>query len=127
MTRRARDEGGAAAVEFALVGSLFVILMVAILQFGWALYILNDLGHAADASARLAMIKSDAPDGDLQARARANLGRYDQDSVAVNVGLDESGAVDVRTIDVQYPLRLSIPGLPIDVLTLSVSRRVPVL
>ena len=47
-----RDEGGASAVEFAIVASVLITLCIAILQFGWALQIRNALSRAADQDVR---------------------------------------------------------------------------
>jgi Flp pilus assembly protein TadG len=51
--RRRRDEGGAAAVEFALVGAFVVVpLVLAMLQYGWYFYIATTTSHAANAVTR---------------------------------------------------------------------------
>jgi Flp pilus assembly protein TadG len=51
--RRRRDEGGAAAVEFALIAGVVLIpLLLGIIQYGWYFYISSTASHAANNVAR---------------------------------------------------------------------------
>ncbi len=59
MRRRVRTEHGAAAVEFALVASLLVTLLLGIMEFGWAFYHQSMLAGAAREAARDFAIRSD--------------------------------------------------------------------
>ncbi|MGZ5213931.1 MAG: TadE family protein, partial [Actinomycetota bacterium] len=49
---RARDEDGAAAVEFAIVASLFFMLVFGIIDFGFAFHSWNNAANAAREGAR---------------------------------------------------------------------------
>jgi Flp pilus assembly protein TadG len=51
--RARRDEGGAAAVEFALIAGVVLIpLLLGLIQFGWYFYISSTTSHAASSVAR---------------------------------------------------------------------------
>jgi Flp pilus assembly protein TadG len=50
---RALDTRGAAAVEFAIVGSIFMMMMLAAFEFGYMLFIQSALDNAARDAARL--------------------------------------------------------------------------
>ncbi|HTZ36190.1 MAG TPA: TadE/TadG family type IV pilus assembly protein [Stellaceae bacterium] len=47
------DAGGAAAVEFAIVGSCFVMMLLAAFEFGYMLFVQSALDNAARDAARL--------------------------------------------------------------------------
>ena len=120
------DEAGASAVEFAIVGSVFIAITVAILGFGWALQIRNNLNQAADAAIRSIIIDPDASDTAVEAQIYAALSNYGVEHLDVEAGETIIGATDFRTVDIELDMALSIPLLPTNLLTLTVSRRVPV-
>ncbi len=56
VTRFARDEGGAALVEFAIIATVLMILMFGIIDFGRALYTKNSLTNAAREGGRYSAV-----------------------------------------------------------------------
>ena len=56
---RLQEEAGAAAVEFAIVASLFFMLVFAIIDFGFGFHTWNGTAHAAREGARLAAVDPD--------------------------------------------------------------------
>ncbi len=60
-----RDAAGTTAVEFALVGGLFILLIVGIMEFGYAFWQWNAAAKAVQLGARLAAV-SDPVSSDLK-------------------------------------------------------------
>jgi Flp pilus assembly protein TadG len=58
---RARGEDGAAAVEFAIVASLFFMLVFGIIDFGFAFHSWNNAANAAREGARKAAVDQSPP------------------------------------------------------------------
>jgi Flp pilus assembly protein TadG len=57
-----KDRKGAAFVEFALVGSIFILVTFAIIDFGRMMWLNNTVEHAATEGARYAAVRgSDKP------------------------------------------------------------------
>ena len=54
-------ERGAALVEFAVLAPLLVVLVLGIVEFGWAFGQFNDIRHAAREGARLAAVNGGTP------------------------------------------------------------------
>ena len=50
--RKRRDEGGAAAVEFALVMIPFLVLVLGLIEYGWYFYVAQNTSGAASTLAR---------------------------------------------------------------------------
>ena len=121
------DENGASAVEFAIVGSIAVALVLAVVQLGWALQIRNDISQAADQAARFVMLAPDTSDSALEAKVFGTLADYDPERLNVDIGEMTVGTAEFRTLTVEYGLAVTIPGFPVDAITLSQSRRIPVL
>ncbi len=123
-----RDESGASAVEFGFVGSILIVCMLGVIQFGWALQMRNDLGKAADEAIRFVMLAEDpVDDADFEGKVTEYAERfgYDEDRLTVDAGTLVVGGNDYRTLDIEYEMPLSIPGFPMSVATLGVSRRTP--
>ena len=121
------SDNGASAVEFSIVGSIFVVLVLAVVQLGWVLQVRNDMSQAADQAARSVMLEPDTDDSAFEAKVYDALADYDPDRLDVEVGEMTVGTADFRTLHVQYDFPISVPGLPLSVFTLSQSRRIPVL
>ncbi|MGH8946612.1 MAG: TadE/TadG family type IV pilus assembly protein [Acidimicrobiia bacterium] len=67
MRHRSRKDKGAALVEFAILMPLLVVLLLGIVEFGWALAQQIDVRHKARETLRLAIV--DDPLVDIEARA----------------------------------------------------------
>jgi hypothetical protein len=63
LSRRVRDEGGQALVEFALLLPIFLILMFGTAEFGLALNTTNDETHLANEVARYVSVNYDPAQG----------------------------------------------------------------
>jgi Flp pilus assembly protein TadG len=77
------DEGGAAAVEFAIVVSLFFLLVFGIIDFGMGFQQWNATSNAAREGARKAAVDPSIPD--IEARVRASVDYLDQSRINVAV------------------------------------------
>lgn len=121
----ARDEDGASAV--AIVGSILITMLLAILQLGWALQIRSDMARAADQAVRYVMLKPEADDTEFEAEVSKALANYDEDRLVVAAGETTVGTSNFRTAKVDYDLPVAIPGFPKSLVTLSISRRTPLL
>jgi Flp pilus assembly protein TadG len=110
---RARDEGQA-LVEFTLVLPVFVVLVLAIAQFGVAFHHYLVLTDAVRAGARVASVSATAPDpeGAATDAVLAAAGDLDKSVLASRVQVQstwESGK-DV-TVTASYPYSLDILGI----------------
>ena len=90
-TRGARlhEEAGAAAVEFAIVASLFFMLVFAIIDFGFGFHTWNGTAHAAREGARLTAVDPDP--AAIESRVRQAAGFLDQTKMTVTVQCSRNG------------------------------------
>jgi Flp pilus assembly protein TadG len=68
-----KDEGGQAAVEFAMVVPLLLLIIIAILHFGKVMNYWLDLNHVASEGARKAAVNTFGTDGEYQTYIRNRL------------------------------------------------------
>jgi Flp pilus assembly protein TadG len=81
--RRIADERGAAAVEFAIVVSLFFLLVFGIIDFGMGFQQWNATSNAAREGARKAAV--DPSVADIEARVRQSVDYLDQSRISVTI------------------------------------------
>jgi Flp pilus assembly protein TadG len=82
-------ESGAAAVEFAIVASLFFMLVFAIIDFGFGFHTWNGTAHAAREGARLAAVDPDP--AAIEGRVRQAAGFLDQTKLTVSITCSRNG------------------------------------
>jgi Flp pilus assembly protein TadG len=87
---RAHREEGAAAVEFAIVCSLFFMLIFGIIDFGFAFHSWNNAANAAREGARKAAV--DANVTDITQRVRDAAVTLDQSKLTISVLCSRNGA-----------------------------------
>lgn len=112
------DESGATALEFAIIGSVFVIASMGIIEFGRSLQVRNEIAYAMDHGARTLLMDADATEAEIKEAIKARFNSYDGDKLTVTASNgtmacqhdDKSGTVDIRTLTVSYPLEIFIPG-----------------
>lgn len=122
-----RCESGAAAIEFALIGMVAISIFLGTVEFGRALYTRNALSYAADVAARSILTNPAVADSDLEATIRSSILFGESADLEMAFGVETASGVSFRTISVQQPLTLVIPGLSQAGIMLTVDRRVPVL
>ena len=126
----ARREEGVAAIEFAIIGLLLIVVSIGTIEIGRALFLYNELAHAADRAARLILITPDIGDDDLAAQVRENfltgLAPEDLDVIPGNVVDSDSGIpIAFRTVRLAYPFTPMVTGLTLGSFTMTTDRRVP--
>lgn len=122
-------ERGSALVEFALVSTATLTLMLGIVDFGRALYTYHLVANAARSGTRYAMVRGStctvtgcpATTDSIQTYVRGLAPGVDPDSLAVTTIWSSSGGCSdpanqgpgcIVSVQVSYPFRFIIPLLP---------------
>lgn len=125
--RFARCERGAAAVEFAIVALLLVLVSLGAIEFGRALLVRNDLSFAADFGARKVLNDPTISHAALEEEIRANFLVAKPDPLELTIGSEVVDGLEFRTIAMSYPFTPLVPGLTDKIITLKLGRRVPII
>lgn len=116
--RRLRSERGAAAVEFAIVLPVLLLILLGIIEYGRVFYMQNSLTNAARVAARTMVIESSAGVATAAADAQTRAAGAAVVSPAVSSGQVAVTACTtggVTTVTITYPVsQLSgfMPGFP---------------
>lgn len=124
--RFGRDRSGAGALEFALIAPVLIVLVFGIIQVSIALYKGSTVQWVAERAARAAMIDRSIDAAALTQIIETDLAGMGEDlTVEVVFLIDESGAVPVGRIQVDYIYTIMVPLIaPIEA-RFSVDSRVP--
>jgi len=114
-------------VEFALIGLVMIVVTLSAIEFGRALYMRNNLSYAADRAARRGLIDKTATTTQLENEARSAFSGSDPTQLTVSIVSETVDEIPVRTISLGHTITLIIPGLTNRGISMSVSRRIPVL
>ncbi|MDQ1643610.1 MAG: hypothetical protein QOJ90_2961 [Actinomycetota bacterium] len=106
---RGRDDGGAAVVEFTLVGALLTLLFLGVLQLGLALFVRNTLVASAAEGARYAANADRGPE-DGAAVTRQLIKDSLADSFAADVRSGEESVDGFPTVFVEVRATLPLIG-----------------
>lgn len=105
-----------AAVEFALLSPLLVLLLAGAIQIGWIVHCAASVRWALEASARSLMINPSLTADDLRTAMVAKLANVaDAEDIEVSVTPDEEDASLV--VESTFKAELGLPTLPVDELT----------
>lgn len=110
--RFARDDRGAAAVEFAFVAPALLTMIVAMIVLGMAYYEGASVQWSLERSLRAAMVDPEATGEDIEALMTEELALIGSPEVDFNYAIDDSGAVPLAVVTAQYEVPLNIPFLP---------------
>ncbi len=116
---RARDEGGAAVVDFVLVSMVLVPLVLGLIQVGLVMHVRNTLAAAATEGARYgANIDRTPADGAARTREQVRGAIADRFAQDVSAGRETVGGVPTVVVTVHAevpPLGLWGPGVHLSV------------
>jgi Flp pilus assembly protein TadG len=122
-----RDEGGATALEFALVIPVFLTLLIGTFQVAWVMHCAATVRWSLESSARTLLLDPTITQDQLQAAVFSKLsGMVDTSKVTITLVTDTSTAgAPVLRASSAYTPTLSIPLVANWPLTLRTTTAVP--
>ena len=119
------DDSGAAAVEFAMVVSAFITLVMGIGTIGIMAFNSVAIDRAVKLASRQAEINSSATQSDIASTINNYLTSVGLSSADVTYSVGMSGGISTATIGASYQQSYSIPFIPTIRMTFSSSAAVP--
>ncbi|CUH63668.1 Flp pilus assembly protein TadG [Thalassovita gelatinovora] len=124
ISRFIRKEDGAAALEFAIVGSVYLVMLVVLLDVARGFYLHNKLGFAADKIARQILMDPNANANTVD--MPPSLDGFDPDLLEVVTQQLTIAGKDFQNLTLYYPMSMATPLLHIDLVDLQINRLVPI-
>lgn len=127
--RYLKDREGTVAVEFAMVGVLFLTFLFGIIEVGRVFWTWNTLQYAVETTARYAIVHKSATNGDLVTYAANSMSGIKVDASKLSVTTVPTTVSGISFIEVTgtYAYKSIVPFLPaaINSVNLTAKARVP--
>jgi Flp pilus assembly protein TadG len=120
-----REDDGAAAIEFALVGNAFLILLLGTAYIAIMWWHSANLKWAVQSAARVAVLNSSATQSDISTAVNDYLASVGMDSATVHYSVVTSNGVKVGEITASKTEQFAVPLLFTKDITLQASANVP--
>jgi len=121
----AKDERGAAAVEFALVSTVFITFIMAIAYIGMMLYTYTAVHWAVDDAARLAAINTSETQGQVSTAINNYLSGIGVPAATVTYTVSNAGSYPIAHIQASLAQTYVVPLLSTVNITFSADTYVP--
>ncbi len=125
LERLGGGEGGAVAVEFALVSVLAITLILAVVEFGRVFYVRSEIAYGLDRAVRVALNDPDTPVTALRTALQDGLSFPGAGDVVFTVTEETADGESFDRLRAEYEIMPIIPVLGDQPIRLSVSRHVP--
>src|SRR5688572_11571156 len=102
LLRRARNDSGATAVEFAFIAPVFIVFVFAVIEIGRLMFMGASIQWAIDRAARTVVITEDATASDIQAEVDDYLEPAGSPSVTISTAEELFDGVTVMRVSAHY-------------------------
>ena len=100
--RFGKGEGGATAVEFALIFPLFIGLLIGIFEFSRMMFVVSSVQYSVDRAARMVVIDPSVSASDVEADIQNLLAVSNSPTVALSVNTTNIGTTDIAQVSAHY-------------------------
>ncbi len=124
------DKSGVTAIEFALVGSVFILLLLSIIELGRYFFTWNSLQYSMEQTTRYVLVNADAPIDTVKEYAVSQMPPVLIDPDNLSVTVNYMNVSDIGFIELignyEYNfLSPIVPGSPLSI-DMLVSARMPI-
>ena len=107
------NDSGSAAVEFAMVGPLLIIMIVGILSVGWLMHSVSSTRYALEEAGRAMLVDATMTESELTTLVTSKLGQLSGRDVKVSLVVDEAvDGIRLAHATAEIPVKFSVPLLP---------------
>ncbi|HXV25372.1 MAG TPA: TadE/TadG family type IV pilus assembly protein [Alphaproteobacteria bacterium] len=117
----------AAALEFGIIAPVFILILVAVMEFGRLHWVRNSIEYAAEQTARWAMVNTTATDSQLRAKALEQFDSVAAGAADVVIDRDAVNGLNFLTVTVTYDFDFLVDFTGTGTLPLRGEARVPLI
>jgi Flp pilus assembly protein TadG len=118
-------QGGASALEFAIIFPVFSAMLFGTIHMGIAFYYAGSVQYALERTARLTMVDQDMTAMQVQTAFDNEVSVFTDQNIVVNYSVDTSGDVPIAALNTTYAYEVIVPFVPTFTLTFDAQARVP--
>lgn len=113
LRRRAADESGGAALEFAVLGPVFLLFLIGVFQVAWAMYCANSVRYALQNSARALVLTPTMSQSAFQTLVQSAVSPLAAQNVTVSLTKTYPNAgLQLATATATYSYQIVTPFMP---------------
>lgn len=127
LRRFRKADGGASAVEFALILPVFVTMVMGTIQMGIVYYQASTVQFALEETARKVMVAPNMSSGQIQTSITQQLQTLTSQTVTVTYSLDNSGPIAIAQVSASFSIAVVIPFVPAFSIPFNAVSRIPLL
>ena len=122
----AADESGSPVVEFTIVGPAFIMMLIAIVTFGWSMHCISTLRLGVEAAGRALEVNQTLTQSQLASIVQNTITGIGDAAVSVSLADDTSIAgVRMKKITANYVFDITVPMLDTQHISFQTSISVP--
>lgn len=108
-----RRDSGTAAVEFAFVFPLLIMLVLGTYSVGAIMHSVSSVRYALEETARMLQMNPALTEGDLQTALDGKLGNFGKQEVTLTMSVeaDDSGS-SIARLTAHFPYTIAVPFIP---------------
>lgn len=128
-TRRiATNDDGNAAVEFAMIGPLLIVMVAAIFSIGWVMHSISSVRYALEEAGRTLLVNPAMTENELITLVTNKLGQLANGNVVVSLVVDQAqNGIMLAHANAAIPLNFDVPLLPQFGFTFDTSVTIPLI
>lgn len=108
-----RDRSGGAALEFAFLGPVFLLLLIGFIQVTWAMYCASSVRYALHNSARSLVLNPAMSQSDFQAEVQSAVSPLAAPNVSVSLTKSSpSAGLQLAQATATYSYQIVVPFMP---------------
>jgi Flp pilus assembly protein TadG len=127
LRRFLRATDGAAAVEFAIIAPVFILLCVGIFEAGRMMWIRNSIQTSTEEAARYAMVHTSASDAELTKHATDYYANVSLDAPTFTITRDTTDGMNFVTVSGAYTFKFEFTFFDFGTFELDGKARVPLI
>ena len=109
-----RCSSGAAAVEFAFVFPLLIMLVLGVYAVGAVMHSISSVRYALEETGRMLQMNHSLTESDLQTALNEKLENLGKQEVTLSVTLEKDAyGSDIARLTASYPYTIAVPFIPV--------------
>ena len=104
------EESGSSALEFTILGPIFLMMFLGSLMLGWAIFTISNVNFVAERAGRVLQLNPSMSSSEVSTAIKTQLAYLDQDNLTVALAISTgTGGYRMGRATVTYQFRFEVP------------------
>lgn len=103
------DEEASSALEFAILGPVFLMLIFGVIGLGWTIHAVSNVNYVAERVGRVLQLNPKMSEADITTTIRGQLSYLDPKQLTITLNKDSAGGINMGHANVRYDLVYDVP------------------